>query len=172
MHPSRYARPCECGDHGFASTTMWGTFFIDVSDIPLVSGRAWSAAVRHKQIYAKNSSNGDTTMHRLIAGDQFEAIDHINHDGLDNRRANLRGCTTQENLFNQASKSRIGFKGVYEANNGLFEFKIRAGNIKRRQGGFSCKKAAARAYDKAAIELHGEFARTNEMMGLLSGGAS
>jgi hypothetical protein len=103
-------------------------------------------------------------------------VDHINHDGHDNRIANLRLATHAENTRNKRNKAKSGFKGVY--------FQSRPGRTKAwrasicidgKTTGLGCyvtPEEAARAYDAAAIQLHGEFACTNEMLGLLPGRAA
>jgi len=73
---------------------------IDDEDAELVAGRSWHAMTVRKLIYAKTGENGKTLlMHRLIMDPPADMhIDHINGDGLDNRRSNLRICTHAENM--------------------------------------------------------------------------
>lgn len=87
-------------------------------------------------------------------------VDHINGDSLDNRRANLRFCTLAENVRNQKPHKGKGLKGI----------KVRRGSISAQicvdrksiyLGVFPTEAAAAKAYDEAAREYHGEFARLN-----------
>ncbi len=108
-------------------------------------------------------------MHRLILGvtDSRQQADHINGNRLDNRRANLRLCTHSENMRNKGAQSnnRSGFKGVKRESGNYrsrpWRAKIEANGKEYRLGYFSTAEEAARAYDAAAIELHGEFARLN-----------
>lgn len=103
-------------------------------------------------------------MHRFImdAPDGME-VDHINHNALDNRRANLRICTHTENLRNMRNKPHTSrFKGVRWLKDGRrWVAAIRLDGHQRVLGYFTDEVAAARAYDKAAIELFGEFAAPN-----------
>lgn len=95
-------------------------------------------------------------------------IDHKNGNGLDNRRSNLRFCTNAQNQHNQRKwGSRSGkplssrYKGVSWHRRGHWRAKIQAQGKRRYLGQFQSEEAAARAYDRAARELHGEFAVLN-----------
>lgn len=110
-------------------------------------------------------------MHRVIMSvtDAKLDVDHINHDTLDNRRANLRVAPRRHNASNQRKTSGSSrFKGVsFSKNERKWRAQITAGYVNHPLGTFSNEEMAARAYDVAAIRLHGEFAYTNAMMGLL-----
>ncbi len=93
-------------------------------------------------------------------------IDHINSNKSDNRIRNLRLATVSENTYNKPMQSNnsSGFKGVYwHSPSGMWQAKIGKNRRSRHIGLFSTKEEAARAYDTAALQLFGEFARTNEM---------
>jgi hypothetical protein len=99
-------------------------------------------------------------------------IDHINGDGLDNRRENLRPCNQFENAQNRrVSKSnKVGLKGVYEDRSRSvvkYRAQISAFGKRYRLGSFLSPTDAARAYDHAALSLHGNFAVTNGSLGLI-----
>jgi hypothetical protein len=93
-------------------------------------------------------------------------VDHINHDPLDNRRSNLRLCTSTQNLANarkprrKASSSR--FKGVNRHGRGWVA-RIQINRESIRLGYFGSELEAARAYDIAAVKFFGEFAFTNKV---------
>ena len=100
-------------------------------------------------------------MHRVITG--YPLVDHINGDGLDNRRANLRAATaTQNNQNRRPSLSRSGFKGVTKSSksNGWYA-RIRVNGKLIHLGCYPDPTSAARAYDAAALEHFGEFAWPN-----------
>lgn len=108
-------------------------------------------------------------MHRLLMGEPKGLfVDHINGDVLDNRKSNLRICKSIENSRNsKISKANTsGFKGVVwhkASNSWIAQIGIDI-NSKRKMvhlGCFPLKEDAARAYDKAAREHYGEFARPN-----------
>jgi hypothetical protein len=104
-------------------------------------------------------------MHRVIVGAaRGQQVDHINGDTLDNRRANLRIATHAENQRNRARSrnSLSGYKGVSPPANGKrWTATIHAGDRRVHLGSFDTAEDAARAYDKAAREMHGDFARLN-----------
>ena len=102
-------------------------------------------------------------MHRLILGlSEGEVTDHINHNGLDNRRCNLRRCTSSENAQNSLmpESNSSGYMGVIR-NKGKWVARIRYDGESARLGQFDTAEEAARVYDIAALELHKEFATTN-----------
>lgn len=117
-------------------------------------------------VYAKAKRRGQlVTMHRLIMGEPTGLIvDHENHNGLDNRRSNLRVGTQRGNMAN--SRSRRGssrFKGVSWA---ARDARWRAFLASEHISSHVSEIDAARAYDLAAVAKYGEFALTNEKLGL------
>lgn len=92
--------------------------------------------------------------------------DHINGNGIDNRRSNLRVCTRSQNCRNKQkirSKTTSKYKGVYWSKTQRkwkAEIKIdRATKTRRCLGSFSSEYQAAMAYRIAALKYHKEFAR-------------
>ncbi|HUR07040.1 MAG TPA: HNH endonuclease, partial [Nonomuraea sp.] len=114
-------------------------------------------------------SKGAISLHRLLCNAQpGQQVDHRNGDGLDNRRSNLRLCTRSQNIGNARTPrtNTSGYKGVYfERARGLWCAEIWFNMRKRRLGRFADPKDAARAYNAAALEQWGEFARINEIPG-------
>jgi hypothetical protein len=110
-------------------------------------------------------------MHNVIMKTQKGMeVDHINHDGLDNRKYNLRNCTHQENCMNRLSerKPKSGFKGVYPIKGGNphhWSAQISVNGKKERIGSFKTKEEAALEYNRRAIKLHGKFAKLNLVNG-------
>ena len=90
-------------------------------------------------------------------------VDHINHDGLDNRKSNLRLCTQRQNNQTQRPRGKTSkYKGVYWNKRAKkFMASICIDGKKKSLGYFIDEVAAAKSYDKAAKKLFGEFAYLN-----------
>jgi hypothetical protein len=144
-------------------------------DEGLVRQHAWckqAIKCNNKGFYAKahlrlgNGKSRKLYMHRLVLGLDFgdgRRVDHINGNGLDNRRENLRLATPMLNSGNARRKSKTtGFKGVYKDKK-----KFVAGCGGTRSGPFDTAIEAAREYDAMALRRYGEFALTNAAMGLI-----
>jgi len=105
-------------------------------------------------------------MHRVVLNcpeDKF--VDHINHNGLDNRRANLRACTMQQNIWNkrkQRGNYSSKYKGVsWNKSEGKWIVRITCKGKQIFVGYYDNEKEAAKAYDDKAKELFGEYAALN-----------
>jgi hypothetical protein len=103
-------------------------------------------------------------MHRLIMGPGPQ-VDHKDGNGLNNRRSdNLRFATDTQNRANQKVRkdSTTGFKGV-RPHRDKFQARIRVKGREITLGSFATPEEAALAYNAAAKECFGEFARPNPM---------
>jgi hypothetical protein len=118
--------------------------------------------VKRKTRKLDNRNETIISMHRQIMGfPEGKDVDHINNNGLDNRRCNLRICSHAQNMRNRKIKAHnntSGFKGV-----SWFKRlrKWRASISPTTIGYFDSKEEAAKAYDEAAKKLFGEFANIN-----------
>ena len=140
-------------DYSLAAAHCWHLKKLDTHSTPYAT--CYERRLRH------------VMLHRFILGCErgdARLVDHVNGDGLDNRRCNLRLATHSENLFNQRKGSRghSQYKGVFRHHDTVkFQASIGHNGKSRYLGLFEQAEDAARAYDAAAIELHGEFARLN-----------
>lgn len=143
---------------------------VDEADLPVLAPYAWYAIRRKRTWYAQtNSPAGLMLMHRLLVGVEGVGVDHIDGNGLNNRRVNLRVANQTQNNANQ--RVRAGgssrFKGVsWSEERSKWVAQIAVNGKRRNLGRFLDEEEAARTYDRAALDAFGTFARTNEMMGL------
>jgi hypothetical protein len=94
-------------------------------------------------------------------------IDHENGVRSDNRDENLRDSGANGNQQNRSKfRAKSGLKGV-SANGKGFSARIMVDGRQLYLGTFPDPVAAAKAYDSAALEHHGKFARTNKSMNLI-----
>ncbi len=134
------------------------------------TGKWYAHEVTPGYIYAMNGPR-DVAVHRVIMNaPKGMDVDHINGDRLDNRKENLRICTRAQNCQNKKLRrdSKSGYKGVYERlETQRFKAYISDPTTaypKKRHislGHYATAEEAARVYDKAAKEIHGEFAYLN-----------
>ena len=147
---------------------------VDADDYDMLMQWKWAAAKRRPNEFCATRSEPridgrqDTVyMHRVIMGEPIGlVIDHINHDTLDNRRANLRACTHAENQRNRRSVPNTTSKylGVcWYKQTGKWRAQIKSNGKKIGLGYFSNEADAAIAYNDAAKLYHGEFANLNSI---------
>lgn len=127
-------------------------------------------AVRKVYIDGRKAGSYQVMMHRLIAGTPERMhTDHKNGDPLDNRKANLRVCTNYENMKNRKINinNTSGYKGVHlHTTLKRWVAKIGVNGKRMHLGLFDTPEDAARAYNLAALEHHGTYARLNKIENL------
>lgn len=143
----------------------------DDADAELLSGWRWHIHRAGTNSYVRGSKaghKGQVYMHRLLtsAPKQFD-VDHINGDGLDNRRENLRLCTRSENNANrhriQSKTSPV--KGVhFETCTGRWRAEVHWQGKRHTLGRFDHLEDAAEAYAAKAAELFGSFANPSRVV--------
>lgn len=158
---------------------------VDNGDYAAISAFNWTAfQAKNGAVYAYRKERmvdgrvRSVTMHRfvfeVVMGEVVPAgafIDHIEPGpilGLDNRRANLRVSTNAQNQANSRTKrtNKSGLKGVYwRPERQRWHAVIRVSGRPRHLGYFSSSADAAAAYDAAALEAFGSYARTNAKQG-------
>jgi len=136
---------------------------IDDDDFDRISKYHWIVC---KTGYVKTVVNYETIiLHRFIMNaKKGQQLDHVNGDTLDNRKENLRFCSTSQNLANRKRfiNNRSGYKGVdWRPIEKKFRARLSINKRAIHLGYFSDPKDAAFAYDRAAKEYFGSFARIN-----------
>lgn len=139
---------------------------VDDGDFEWLNQRKWCVAKWRYKYYAIRSVDC-YPMHRILLGlkkyDGHET-DHINGNGLDNRRSNIRVCTPAENRRNVKKylKSSSQYKGVYYSQKDRNWYaRIQVNGKKIHLGKQPNEITAAQIYDNAARKYFGEFANTN-----------
>jgi hypothetical protein len=138
---------------------------VDDADWPMLSGRNWYEQPPKREgntPYAHIHVRGrNVLMHRFLLGaeDAGVVVDHIDGNGLNNQRSNLRLASRRENRFN--SRKSGGFKGVYQRGS-RWEAAINHGQWESL-GYFSTPEEAAKAYNERIQGIAGEFASLNEV---------
>ena len=147
---------------------------VDEDDYVLLKGYKWRAGnnrgygwyVQRTSPTDGNGKEHTLLMHReILNAKPDEEIDHIDGDGLNNQKSNLRLCTRSQNMANSRKGEGYSsrFKGVWwNRRLGEWQVAIRVSGRRIHLGLFENEKEAARAYNAAAIEAFGEFARINE----------
>lgn len=126
----------------------------------------WYAYLSGERRYFRcqiGSKRKNIFLHRMIIdAKEGQSVDHINGDTLDNRRSNLRSATIQQNNFNRrrGPKAKTGFRGVEREWN-KYRAYVQFNKKTYRLHGFDNPVDAAKARDRLAKELHGEFAVLN-----------
>ncbi len=146
----------------------WGKYaVVDAADYDRLSTYRWCAVKEGRSWYAKTFRRDGMplSMHRLVIGaPKGLFVDHIDHNGLNNRRSNLRLCTNQQNQHNRRP-NRGGtsrYKGVcFTKSTKKFRAFINHNKKRFHLGYFKNEIDAAKAYDCKARELFGEFAYLN-----------
>jgi len=159
----------KCGEGKFAKVSL--------EDYARVASHRWHfknrgdgyadrnlSRVGQKKNGSKVGKYATQMMHRFILeAPEDTFVDHINGDTLDNRRENLRLCSPQSNTYNRRPNQGQRFKGVHKLKSGTgYQAYISFQRKRMHLGTFATAEDAARAYNRAAIELFGDFAHLNE----------
>ncbi len=172
-------------NHKFDGLPVFADQFGDYCKIPLTQGKfakvdpedyvwlsqfRWCCKMNVENCYAVRNvqTHGRSKriyMHRLIRNTPDHLVcDHENHDGLDNRKRNCRNCTTAQNNANRrkcrtASSQYLGVS--YNKRRRKWIAHIKDQGKERYLGSYDIEADAARAYDRAAVAIHGPYAALN-----------
>ena len=146
---------------------------VDPADYKRLRGYEWLARKGKNSFYArrhvpvgKGKKESLIYLHQeVIQVPEGMVIDHINHDGMDNRSANVRVATYSQNLYHRKKRSGAKYskyKGVcWKKESRKWVARIGFQKKEVHLGYFTSEIDAARAYDDAAKNYHGEFACLN-----------
>lgn len=150
------------GNIAYVTLTRGYESVIDAADVPLVQDMNWQAFVRPAMsggflpIYAagvtllKNGPRKRLLLHKVILPvPDGMVVDHINGDGLDNRRCNLRPATHSQNSRNKRPRKDGAAIGVYQEVSGKW-------TIGWKMGGFATYQDAAEARHRLRVAMEGE----------------
>lgn len=147
---------------------------VDAADYATVSQFTWHLRERVNDYGTMNGPYAATSvrtadgrrriiqMHTMLTG--FKQTDHRDRNGLNNTRSNLRDATSQQNNANKRKQFNCTsqYKGVrWRPKAKSWHARIYVNGAEIHLGAYSDDKAAARAYDAAALEAFGEFALIN-----------
>jgi hypothetical protein len=141
------------------------TVLVDDADLEAVlAAGPWVVHVKpgYTVYVLRGVSGGTEYLHRfLLSAPKGSVVDHHNHNGLDNRRENLRLCSQSQNLGNtrKAKNNTTGLKGVgFHKASGKYRASIVQNKKHIHLGLFATAEEAHAAYVRAAEKIFGEFA--------------
>lgn len=150
---------------------------VDDEDFDMLSSINWFPKVAERSsTYATCNTNkkyglAKSSMHRVVMkAEKGQYVDHINGNGLDNRKENLRLCTNSENLRNRNKRNKKDsskYKGVSKMvpkgpnHSKLWRSYINLNGKQYFLGNYYSEEEARQAYDNAVVLHHGKFAKKN-----------
>ena len=141
--------------------------FVDDIDFSKLSGFKWCVTKNRNTKYAYRKEKGKMIlMHRVIMDVMDkEIIDHVDHNGINNIRANLRICTHTQNMWNRRKSilTKYKYMGIYKDSPNRWVAECKMNGTRRRIRGLKSPEEAAIAYNSLAEEMHKGFAALNEI---------
>lgn len=156
------------GDIAYVTLTQGYEAIIDASDAQLIGGHNWYAQLIAGLIYACTNKYSPKRkliyLHRFIMADPYGfLIDHIDGNGLNNRKNNLRKATVSQNQQNRGvpKNNTTGFKGVcFSTRQNKYKSSIKVNGTLCHLGFYDTPEEAHASYCRASLEMHPEFGRT------------
>ena len=137
-------------------------FYFDLEDYDKIKEYCWYKDFTTGYIKTKTPDNKWIYLHRFLINNQYTLVDHINHNKLDNRKANLRNATKKQNMLNRdgvISTNTSGITGVYFRNkSNKWIAQICIDNQVKYLGIFSDRKDAIKARLQAEAKYFKKFA--------------
>ena len=144
-----------------------GRVIVDDDDYEWLKKHSWAINEHGYAVLVISATiNSSMSMHRtIIKAHSGQIVDHVNGNKLDNRKENLRFCTTQQNQYNRGvnKNNKTGYKGVHNTPSGKFVALIKIDKKVKSLGTYPTAIEAAKVYNKYAIKYHGDFARLNNI---------
>lgn len=136
---------------------------VDDEDYDFLMQWEWSLRRQPNSNYASRSDNGNSiAMHRVIMKTPINmVVDHIDHNGLNCMKSNMRNCTASQNAMNRRPRNKRIFKGTCQRESQKWASYIRINGKTIHVGMFETRVEAAKAYDEAAKKYFGDFAYLN-----------
>lgn len=166
---------CDCGSHAWQPLSRWAVVLVDAEDSWALSNHVWTlmngnrfSSYAHARGYVKISSSGSYLHRAIMQTSSVVKIDHINGNGLDCRKNNLRQATQRQNLHNRRPK-RSGtskYLGVHRISRGAipkFQTQIAINKKTVLSLTFASEQDAAICYNYHAAHYHGDFVRFNQI---------
>jgi hypothetical protein len=151
-------------DVAYLFLTQGQKTIIDREDLERVLDYRWCARKGRNTFYAVNDTVG--RLHQFLTEHQFMEVDHIDRNGLNNRKSNLRNAIDdqgfRQNQYNCGIRrnNTTGFKGVYfKKQRQKFVAQITVNGKRKHLGYFDTAEEAHAVFCAAANEFHGAFAR-------------
>lgn len=137
---------------------------IDVDDFYSLPKNLWHTKTSNGLSYAATwVKNQPQYLHRLIMNASNGMVcDHVNGNTMDNRKSNLRICTVLESNRNRGSNKNV-YKGIKKMAASIWQARIFVNRKNINLGVFENEDLAVIAYNNAALEHFGKFARLNTL---------